>query len=96
MSQTPQAQQPENQTQPTQPSAQGNEPIELVVTGEQDGYKVPNASTATKTDIPIRDIPQSIQVIPANVLKDQRITQPREAVQNVSGVTSKILLSAIQ
>ncbi|MEH2286527.1 TonB-dependent siderophore receptor [Nostoc sp.] len=86
-SQTPQAQQPENQTQPTQPSTEGDQPIELVVTGEQDGYKVPNATTATKTDIPIRDIPQSIQVIPRQVLEDQRITQPREAVQNVSGVT---------
>ncbi|NMF64795.1 TonB-dependent siderophore receptor [Brasilonema octagenarum] len=81
------AQQPESQTQPTQPYSTGDEPIELVVTGEQDGYKVPNATTATKTDTPILYIPQSIQVIPATVLKDQLITRPREAVQNVSGVT---------
>ncbi|MEH1835221.1 MAG: TonB-dependent siderophore receptor [Nostoc sp.] len=86
-SQTPQASQPLNQTQPTQPSTNSDEPIELVVTGEQDGYRVPNASTATKTDIPIRDIPGSIQVIPQQVLKDQQVTQIREAVQNVSGVT---------
>ncbi|MEH1840122.1 MAG: TonB-dependent siderophore receptor [Nostoc sp.] len=85
--QTPQASQPQNQTQSNQPSTSGDEPIELVVTGEQDGYRLPNASTATKTDIPIRDIPASIQVIPQQVLKDQQITQVREAVQNVSGVT---------
>ncbi|WP_138503581.1 TonB-dependent siderophore receptor [Nostoc sp. PA-18-2419] len=85
--QQPPAEQAENQTQPTQPSASSDEPIELVVTGEQDGYKVPNATTATKTDTPIRDIPASIQVIPRQVLQDQRITRPREAVQNVSGVT---------
>ncbi|MEH1840807.1 MAG: TonB-dependent siderophore receptor [Nostoc sp.] len=84
---TPQPNQPENQTQPTQPST-GDEPIELVVTGEQDGYSVPDASTATKTDTPLRDIPQSIQVVPQQVLKDQQITRLDDALRNVSGVTS--------
>ncbi|MDF5709346.1 MAG: TonB-dependent siderophore receptor [Nostoc sp. S4] len=85
--QTPQAQQPENQTQPTQPSAESDEPIELVVTGEEDGYRVPNASTATRTDTPLRDIPASIQVIPRQVLQDQRAVRLQDALQNVSGVT---------
>ncbi|MEH2182994.1 TonB-dependent siderophore receptor [Nostoc sp.] len=84
---SPAENQPTNETQPSQPSAQADEPIELVVTGEQDGYNVPNATTATKTDTPIRDIPASIQVIPRQVLEDQRVTRVREAVQNVSGVT---------
>ncbi|MDF5708869.1 MAG: TonB-dependent siderophore receptor [Nostoc sp. S4] len=84
---TPQVEQPTNQNQPQQPSAESDEPIELVVTGEQDGYRVPNASTATKTDTLIRDIPASIQVIPRQVLEDQRVNQVREAVTNVSGVT---------
>ena len=84
---TPEQEQPANQTPPEQPSAQGEEPIELVVTGEQDGYRVPDASTATRTDTLIRDIPASIQVIPQQVLKDQQITQVREAVSNVSGIT---------
>ncbi|NJM90213.1 MAG: TonB-dependent siderophore receptor, partial [Hydrococcus sp. RU_2_2] len=47
------------------------ENIELVVTGEQDGYRVPNTSTATRTDTPLRDIPQSIQIIPQEVLQEQ-------------------------
>ncbi|MBN3963656.1 TonB-dependent siderophore receptor [Nostoc sp. NMS8] len=85
---TPELEQPANQTQPEQPSAPGEEPIELVVTGEQDGYRVPDTSTATRTDTPIRDIPASIQVIPQQVLKDQQITQVREAVSNVSGITA--------
>ncbi|MBN4006070.1 TonB-dependent siderophore receptor [Nostoc sp. LPT] len=85
--QTPEQEQPANQTPPEQPSASSDEPIELVVTGEQDGYRVPDASTATKTDTLIRDIPASIQVIPQQVLKDQQITQVREAVSNVSGIT---------
>jgi iron complex outermembrane recepter protein len=60
---------------------------ELVVTGQQEtGYRVPNATTATKTDTPLRDIPQSIQVIPERVLKDQQVQNLNDAVQNVSGV----------
>lgn len=58
---------------------------ELVVTGEQDGYTVPEASTATLTDTPLRDIPQSIQVVPQQVIKDQGITRIVDAVRNVSG-----------
>ncbi|MDZ8032220.1 TonB-dependent siderophore receptor [Nostoc sp. DedSLP04] len=82
------ASQPETQTQPT-PSAEGDEPIELVVTGEQDGYNVPDASTATRTDTPTRDIPQSIQVIPQQVIKDQQITRIGDATRNISGVTQQ-------
>lgn len=87
--QQPQTQptQPETQTQPSQPASEGDEPIELVVTGEQDGYTVPDASTATRTDTPLRDIPQSIQVIPQRVIKDQGITRISDAVRNVSGTT---------
>ncbi|MEH2412166.1 TonB-dependent siderophore receptor [Nostoc sp.] len=80
-------QQPTNQTQPSQPSASGDQPIELVVTGEQDGYRVPDSTTATRTDTPQRDIPQSIQVIPQQVIKDQQITRISDAARNVSGVT---------
>ncbi|MEH2082234.1 MAG: TonB-dependent siderophore receptor [Nostoc sp.] len=84
----PPTQQPQNQTQPTQPSASGDEPIELVVTGEQDGYNSSDASTATKTDTPLRDIPQSIQVIPATVIQDQGAVRLNEIVRNVSGVST--------
>ncbi|MEH2275545.1 MAG: TonB-dependent siderophore receptor [Nostoc sp.] len=58
------------------------------MTGEQDGYSVPDASTATKTDTPLRDIPQSIQVVPQQVLRDQQVTRLDDALRNVSGVTS--------
>ncbi|MEH2303242.1 MAG: TonB-dependent siderophore receptor [Nostoc sp.] len=84
--QTPQTQQPQNQPQPTQPSASGDQPIELVVTGEQDGYRVTDGSTATKTDTPLRDIPQLIQVVPRQVLEDQQVRNLAEALRNVPGV----------
>ncbi|MEH2378047.1 MAG: TonB-dependent siderophore receptor [Nostoc sp.] len=85
---TPQVEQPTNPTQPKQPSAPDNQPIELVVTGEQDGYSVPDATTATKTDTPLRDIPQSIQVVPQQVIRDQQVTRLNDALRNVPGVIS--------
>ncbi|MBF2063232.1 MAG: TonB-dependent siderophore receptor [Calothrix sp. C42_A2020_038] len=69
------------------PQEKPDDPIELVVTGEQDGYNVPNASTATRTDTPLRDIPQSIQVVPQQVLRDRNVRTVTEALETVSGIT---------
>jgi len=77
---------PARETQPDKPAAEGEE-IEILVTGEQDRYNVPNASTATRTDTPLRDIPQSIQVVPRQVLEDRNVTRLNEALETVSGVT---------
>ncbi|PIG91154.1 TonB-dependent siderophore receptor [Gloeocapsopsis sp. IPPAS B-1203] len=61
--------------------------IEIVVTGEQDeGYNPSNATTATRTDTPLRDIPQSIQVVPRQVLEDRNVTDLVQAVETVSGI----------
>ncbi|NJK50557.1 TonB-dependent receptor [Candidatus Gracilibacteria bacterium] len=62
------------------------EDIELVVTGEQEGYRIPNASVGTRTDTPLRDIPQSIQVIPQEVFKDQGSADIEQVLQNAPGV----------
>jgi len=63
--------------------------IQIVVTGERDtGYRVERATTATRTNTPIRDVPQSIQVIPRQVLEDQQVTQISDAFRNVSGIAS--------
>jgi iron complex outermembrane recepter protein len=78
---------------PTQPPEQptsetpAEAPIELVVTGQQDSYRVPNASAGTRTDTPIRDIPQAIQVIPKQVLQEQRVQRLSDAMRNTAGVT---------
>ncbi|MEH2066858.1 MAG: TonB-dependent siderophore receptor [Nostoc sp.] len=82
-----QPQQPESQTQPSQPSTESNEPIELVVTGERDeGYNPSRTSVGTRTDTPLRDIPQTIQIIPQQVIKDRNVTRLRDVLNNVSGV----------
>lgn len=76
---------PEASTAQTQP----NEAIEINVTaeGEDNNYFVPDTTTATRTDTPILNTPQSIQVIPQEVLEDQQVIRLDEALRNVSGVT---------
>lgn len=41
---------------------------------------------ATKTDTPIKDVPQSIQIIPDSLIKDQGNLTVAETLRNVSGV----------
>lgn len=82
---------------PGNPAAQSlDDAIQITVTGEQeDDYFAPDASTATRTDTPILDIPASIQVIPRQVLEDQQVTELDEALTNVSGVTEAGTLSNV-
>ena len=61
--------------------------IQVVVTGEfNEGYNPPRATTATRTDASLRDIPQSIQVMPRQVLEDRNVRTVSEAVETVSGI----------
>ncbi|MBF2066674.1 MAG: TonB-dependent siderophore receptor [Calothrix sp. C42_A2020_038] len=69
-----------------QDPAQADDPIELVVTGEADGYRVPDATTGTRTDTPLRDIPFSVKVVPRQVLEDQKVQRVTDALRNVAGV----------
>jgi iron complex outermembrane recepter protein len=66
-----------------------DEEIEIIATGEaeEDGYNVPNSSTGTRTDTLVRDVPQSVQVVPQEVLRDQQVTRLNDALRNVPGVT---------
>ncbi|MEM1425436.1 MAG: TonB-dependent receptor [Cyanobacteria bacterium P01_H01_bin.130] len=68
--------------------ADADEAIQLDVTGQTEGYAVPNASVGTRTDTPLRDVPQSIQVIPREILEDQGLIRLSDAIRNVSGVTT--------
>ncbi|MBE9114108.1 TonB-dependent siderophore receptor, partial [Nodosilinea sp. LEGE 07298] len=64
-----------------------DEVIRIGVTGEGDeGYAPRSATSATRTDTPLRDTPRTIQIIPEQVLEDQGITRVSDAVRNVSGV----------
>ncbi len=85
--QTPQTQKPSGGTPSAKPSTQGNEPIELLVTGKQeDSYSVPDATTATKIPVPILEVPQSIQAIPRQIIEDRQVVRIDQTSENVSGV----------
>ncbi|MEM9273328.1 MAG: TonB-dependent siderophore receptor [Cyanobacteria bacterium P01_F01_bin.143] len=67
------------------------EEIEVIATREiEDGYVVDNATIGTRTDTPIKDIPQSIQIVPQEVIKDRNATNVNEALETVSGAGTGI------
>jgi iron complex outermembrane receptor protein len=81
---TPVATQPDPTPAPEVPDL---ELEEISVVGERlDSYTRSNATSATRTDTPLRDIPRTIQIIPEQVLEDQGITRVTDAVRNVSSV----------
>lgn len=60
-----------------------DEAIQVVVTGEQN-----TTSVGTRTDTPLRDVPQAIQVIPQQTLQDQQARSILDGLQNAVGVTA--------
>jgi len=58
----------------------------IIVTGARDSY-VQGDTTAAKIPAPLRDIPQSIVVVPSQVLLDQRALSLQDALKNVPGVS---------
>jgi iron complex outermembrane receptor protein len=67
-----------------QPTPKQQPPIELDVIGASSGgYNVPDASTATKTPTPVRDIPQSVQVVPRQSWEDQGAVNAIDALRSV-------------
>ena len=74
--------------QDTTAESEPDEEIEVIATGEaeEEGYSVDDGTTATRTDTPLRDVPQSIQVVPQQVIEDQQAQDLTDVTRNVSGV----------
>jgi catecholate siderophore receptor len=61
---------------------------ETTVSGQKaNSYKADSVTSATKTDTPLRDIPQSISVVTEQVVRSQNAFTLRDALKNVSGLT---------
>jgi len=58
----------------------------IEVLGEKGRYDVPRVTTATKTDTPLRDIPQSITVVTEGLIRDQAMQNMGDVVRYVPGV----------
>jgi catecholate siderophore receptor len=66
-------------------SDEANEPGIIVQGMQQKGY-VPTDTNSAKIPAALRDIPQSISVIPQEVLRDQRALSLQDALKNVPGI----------
>ena len=60
---------------------------EVVVTGQQQKSYRPEASALPKYTQPLLDTPQSISVVPQQVIQDQNATTLRDALRNVPGIS---------
>jgi iron complex outermembrane receptor protein len=59
-------------------------------------YRPPPEANVTRSDIPVIDTPQAINVVPAQVLRDQRPRNLDDALANVSGIVQGNTLAGTQ
>jgi len=59
----------------------------IVVTGRALGYQAQDIVTATKTDTPLIDVPQSVSVVTAEQIEDQAVRSVGDVLRYVPGVT---------
>jgi iron complex outermembrane receptor protein len=59
----------------------------IVVTGKREGYAAPDTMAATRTDTPLIQVPQSVQVLTRTLIQEQDRRTLGDALVNVSGVT---------
>ncbi|WP_245600255.1 TonB-dependent receptor [Sphingomonas jaspsi] len=59
----------------------------VVVTGRRDGYDQHSTSTATKTDTPLKDVPQAVSVVTAEQIADQGLRSVTDVLRTVPGAT---------
>jgi catecholate siderophore receptor len=62
-------------------------PLRVEVTAVADLYRVDESSTATRTPTPLRDVPQTLAIVPRALLADQSAQSIADAVRNVPGVS---------
>jgi catecholate siderophore receptor len=60
---------------------------QIIVTGTSEGYVAANSVTATKTDTPLIDVPQTINVVTREQLDDQAHHSMADVLRYVPGVT---------
>ncbi len=73
-------------------SGKGGWTVAKTTAGEVDGYRALTATSSTLTDTPLKEVPQSIQVLPRSILDDQTITSVGEALKNVAGAVGESAL----
>ncbi|MFJ3318543.1 TonB-dependent receptor [Herbaspirillum huttiense] len=54
---------------------------------DNSGYRPKNSSAATKIDVPLRDVPQTVNTVTKQVMRDQNALSLQDALQNVAGLS---------
>ncbi|HET6779446.1 MAG TPA: TonB-dependent siderophore receptor [Gemmatimonadales bacterium] len=78
------------QAKPETPAQRDTTPLTLPtieVKGTRAAYLASRSSTATKTNTPLRDVPQSATVITREVIADQRMQNMADVARYIPGVT---------
>lgn len=74
---------------PPQPTGPGNSNAsDKTAYGPVQNYSAKNTATGTKTDTPLKEIPQSISVVGAEQMRDQGVHTIQEALRYVPGVVA--------
>jgi catecholate siderophore receptor len=53
-------------------------------------YEVTESTSATKINVPLRDVPQAVNVVPKAVMRDQNALSVQDALQNVPGLSFSV------
>lgn len=64
--------------------------------GATKGYQPVSNTTAMRTDTPLIDIPQAVNVVSQDVLKDQKAQSLDDALSNISGISQSNTLGGTQ
>jgi len=79
-------------TPPSSPASSASEIVQLdpfsVVSERDYGYRATNASTATGSGEPVRNTPMSIAILTRELLEDKGLTEVRDALRDVTGMSA--------
>lgn len=73
----------------------GGEMRKVRVNGQRQNYRALSATGATKTDTPIKDLPQSVRVLTSDLLKDVGVTDLAGALDLTSGISRQSNLGGL-
>jgi catecholate siderophore receptor len=71
----------------TPPAEQTLPEVKVQAAPEEEGFRTDTTRGATRTDTPLRDIPQFINIVPQAVLESQGAKTLSDALRNVPGIT---------
>ncbi|MDI3292742.1 TonB-dependent receptor [Janthinobacterium tructae] len=60
--------------------------VTVTASKDKDGYVAATSASGTKTEMALRDVPQTINVVPAAVIRDQNAMSIQDIMKNIPGV----------